>query len=174
MRTVTATAPTGVGWAVRVVWLPRWRPLARRFGGWRRKHRGPDVDLTPGLDVPSGGGGGGGFLDGLADDLAVAVVVIVGLLLFGLLAWWVLIPLLLLAVDAIVVVLLFVVAILTRVLLRRPWTVEATTPAAGGGEDRFATEVVGWREALRSRDEIAGKLRAGYPAPVVGTLHHRP
>jgi hypothetical protein len=173
---VNAVAPDGVAWAVRVVWRPRWRPLARRFGGWRRKRRHGDVDLTSGLDLPSGGGrggGGGGFFDGLADDLLVGIVVIVGLVVFGLLAWWLLIPLLLLAVDAVVVLLLLAAAIPARVLLRRPWTVEAATSVAGGGQNWFAAEVVGWRQALRVRNDIAEQLRAGRPAPVVGTLQRR-
>jgi hypothetical protein len=29
--------------------------------------------------------------------------------------------------------------------------------------DRFATDVVGWREALRTRDGIVDKIRLGYP-----------
>jgi len=48
-----------------------------------------------------------------------------------------------------------------RVLLRRPWTVEAITRRADGSELRVTTNVVGWRHALRTRDEIAQRLRAG-------------
>jgi hypothetical protein len=176
VRKITATTPDGTAWTVRVVWQPRWKALARRFGGWRRKRR-DSSSLLDGVDVPTGGGGGGhhgggGVLDSLFDDIVIAIVVIIGLVVAGALFWWVLLPLLLLALDAIVVVVLLALAIPARVLLRRPWTVEAVRRAAGGGE-WFATEVVGWREALRTRDEIADKIRLGYPAPVVGSLQRR-
>ena len=52
---------------------------------------------------------------------------------------------------------LLVLAVVGRVLFRRPWTVEAT---AGNG-DRVISEVVGWRAALRRRDEIAELLGRG-------------
>ncbi|NJC73004.1 hypothetical protein HC031_25280 [Planosporangium thailandense] len=176
MRTIMTATPGGAQWRVRVVWQPRWRKLARRFGGWRsarRNGRGGDLG---GFDIPTGGGGGGGgdgFLHGLADDIVVAIAVIVCLIVVGALFWWVLLPLLLLVIDMVVVVVLLAVAIPARVLLGRPWTVEAATAAPDDGEDYFVAEVVGWRRALRTRDEIAEKLRLGHPAPVVGTLRHR-
>ncbi|GII24426.1 hypothetical protein [Planosporangium mesophilum] len=176
MRTITTSSPDGVAWKVRVVWQPRWRALARRFGGWRRRRRG-DSSGVPNLDLPTGGGGGGGggdgFLGNLADDILVGLAVIVAMVVVGALFWWLLLPLLLLVLDVVVVLLLLAVAIPARVLFRRPWTVEAATPASDGGENYFVTEVVGWREALRTRDEIAEKLRMGYPAPLTGTLAHR-
>ncbi|MGC9667839.1 hypothetical protein ACNTMW_14950 [Planosporangium sp. 12N6] len=174
MRTITTSSPDGTEWKVRVVWQPRWRALARRFGGWRRNRRKGGVDIG-GLDVPTGGGGGGGdgFLGGLADDILVAIAVIVFLIVVGALFWWVLLPLLLLVVDLVVVILLLAVAIPARVLFRRPWTVEAARSVPDGGEEYFATEVVGWRHALGTRDEIAEKLRMGYPAPVTGALARR-
>ena len=71
--------------------------------------------------------------------------------------WWVLLPLLLIVIDLMVVLVLLVVTVVGRVLFRRPWTVEAT---AGNGQ-RIVAEVVGWRAALRRRDEIAELLRRG-------------
>jgi len=157
MRTIGVTTPDGATWDVRVVWQPRWRALARRFGGWRRRRKGEN-------------GGGGSGLDGLdipggSDDLAALVLVIIGLILFGLLFWFLLLPLLLLLVDVVVVILLLALAIPVRVLLRRPWTVEASRRGPDGeSTETVSTHVVGWRNALRARDEIADKLRAGYPA----------
>jgi hypothetical protein len=158
VRTIVATTPMGAQWRVRVVWQPRWRALARRFGGWRRKRHG------------DGGGGGGASFDlpfvGSLDDLVAALVAIVVLVLFGLLLWFVLLPLLLLLVDVIVVVVLLALAIPVRVLLRRPWTVEAVPVAPDRAVNRFTVQAVGWRRALSTRDEIAQKLSDGYPAPV--------
>jgi hypothetical protein len=84
-------------------------------------------------------------------------VVFVAAIAAAALFWWVLLPLLLVAVDLVVVLLLLVVAVVGRVLFRRPWTVEATS---GTGE-RVTVQVVGWRAALRRRDEIAGLLGRG-------------
>ncbi|WP_212998954.1 hypothetical protein [Winogradskya consettensis] len=158
MRTVTVQGTNGATWRVRVVWEPRWRALARRFGGWRRNRKnGPDLG---GLDLPSGnhsGGGGGGWGD-LGDDIAIGIAIIVGMIVFGVLFWWFLLPLLLLVLDVVVVVVLLIAGIVGRVLFRRPWIVEAT----GDGGAPVAAEVVGWRAALRSRDEIADRLRLGY------------
>jgi hypothetical protein len=169
VRTVTVTDPEGSTWRVRVVWQPRWRALARRYGGWRRKRRAGDLDVSDLANPPRGGGGRGGggssFIPDLGDDLLVALAVIAGLIVFGLLFWWLLLPLLLLVLDLVVVVVLAVLAIAGRVLFRRPWTV-----AAERDDERYVTEVVGWRHALHTRDDMAEKLRLGYPARQVGTL----
>ncbi|MEU4216118.1 hypothetical protein [Actinoplanes sp. NPDC026623] len=164
MRTVCVTAPEGIPWNVRVVWAPRWRALARRFGGWRSKRSGSgdafDGALQLGGDLPTSGGGGGGGGGGgfdLGDEIAaiaiILVVFVVGVALF----WWVLLPLLLVVLDIVIVLILLAMSIVARVLLRRPWTVEATAP----GQGRITNHVVGWRAALRRRDEIADSLRHG-------------
>jgi hypothetical protein len=81
--------------------------------------------------------------------------------------WLVLLPVLLLLLDLLVVIVLLALAIPARMLLRRPWTIEAVPIAPEGGQHRFATHVIGWRRAREVRDEIVQKLRDGYPAPVV-------
>jgi hypothetical protein len=150
-----------------VVWEPRWRALARRFGGWRRKRKkrdGGSGDVVNGAlqigdAAPSGRDGGGGGADGfdLGDAIIVIVIAFLALIVAAVLFWWVLLPLLLIAVDLMIVLVLLVVTVVGRVLFRRPWTVEAT---AGNGE-RVIAEVVGWRAALRRRDEMAESLRLG-------------
>ncbi|HEX6685199.1 MAG TPA: hypothetical protein VF062_20580 [Candidatus Limnocylindrales bacterium] len=161
MRTVNVKDSGGADWAVRVVWQPRWRALARRFGGWRRKRR--EKKEGGGFDLPDVGG--------IGDDIFAAILVIVGLILFGLLFWFLLLPMMLLLVDIVIVVLLMLLAIPARVLLRRPWTVEAYRPGTKPDtQEWFATDVVGWRKALEMRDHIAQRLGAGHPPPVVGTL----
>ena len=168
---MTVQTTTGATWRVRVVWEPRWRALARRFGGWRRKRRdgegGVDLGLSD-IDLPSGGGGGGGGgLSDLADDIVVLIAIVIGLILFGFLFWWLLLPLLLLVLDVVVVVVLVIVGAVSRVLFRRPWIVQATGEPGG----RVSAEVVGWRAALRTRDEMAEKLRLGYrPEDVVRSI----
>jgi hypothetical protein len=163
------SAPDGVSWRVRVVWEPRWRALARRYGGWRRRRGGRrggdgfDVPDTTGFGGGGGGHRGGGGFD-LGDDLVVGLAIVVGLIVFGLLFWWLLLPLLLLVVDMVVVVVLVVAGVVGRVLLRRPWTIRAV---AGPGTGPVTIRVVGWRAARRARDELADRLRAGLPA--VGT-----
>ena len=134
--------------------------MVSRFGAWRRNRRG-NAD-TANAVVSS-------VFDSVDDNILVGIVAVLGAVVAVLSAWWLILPLLLLALDVVVVVVLFVLAVLARVLFRRPWTVEAAT-GSGADEEWFATQVVGWREALRTRDEIADKLRAGNPVPVVGTL----
>ncbi|MGW5666588.1 hypothetical protein [Micromonospora sp. NPDC003776] len=107
-------------------------------------------------DAATSGSGGGGDFD-LGDAIIVLVVVFIAVIAAAALFWWVLLPLLLLAIDLVVVLVLLVLAVVGRVLFRRPWTVEAT--AANG--ETVTTEVVGWRAALRRRDEIAEVLRRG-------------
>jgi hypothetical protein len=148
---VDVTAPDGQRWQVRVRVAPRWRGLARKFGGWRRRR--------------SGSGGGGGFdlpwIDG-GDDFVAVILGIIALIVFGLLFWWVLLPLLLLVADAVLVVALMAVAIPARVLLGRPWTVEAVP--VDGDTGRVTVDVVGWRRAREKRDELAARLASGLPA----------
>jgi hypothetical protein len=173
VNTVEVTGPDGAVWQVRVAWMPRWRALARRFGGWRRARRDPvrpparrsgggDGDLS-GLANVDTGGHGGGWGD-LGDDILIAILVIIGMIVFGLLFWWVLLPLTLLVVDGVVVVALAVVAIPARILFRRPWTVEAVCR-----DERVELPVVGWRRATDVRDELAARIARGdRTLPLVG------
>jgi hypothetical protein len=161
VRTVSVTAPEGTPWNVRVVWAPRWRALARRFGGWRAERTGRSGDVVEGAlqaggDIPTPGGGSGGGLD-LGNEIAAIVLILVAFVVGVALFWWVLLPLLLVILDVVIVLILLALSIVARVLFRRPWTVEATAP----GHDRLTTHVVGWRAALRRRDETADSLRRG-------------
>ncbi|MBL7258221.1 hypothetical protein [Paractinoplanes lichenicola] len=165
MRTVTVTALDGARWDVRVVWEPRWRAMARRFGGWRSKRR-HDVDagdvLSGGADVSSNLGSSGGS-SSIADELVIVAVVLFAFVLAAVLFWWVLLPLLLIILDGLIVLALLAASAVARVLFRRPWIVRA---ASGSGEVS-EVEVVGWRAALRRRDEIADSLSHGL-TPVPG------
>jgi hypothetical protein len=167
VKTLTAQTPAGETWRVRVVWQPRWAALFRRFGAWRRKRKGEGT---------SGSSGDSPDVSGCAnfDGELGAIIFGIMLLLIGVVVFWFLVlPLLLLAVDIIVVMVLLLLAIPARVLFRRPWTVEAAYDD-GQVEKVFSADVVGWRRALETRDDIAAKLTQGFPAPVVGTLSTRP
>ncbi|MFF5290490.1 hypothetical protein [Paractinoplanes globisporus] len=164
MRTVAVTDLEGAEWRVRVVWAPRWRALARRFGGWRAKRTGKaaeaageSVNFGAKVAESGGGGGGGGGGHSLGDEIAVIALIFIAFVAAVALFWWVLLPLLLLVLDLAIVLILLAASIVARVLFRRPWTVEATTP----GRERVIHQVVGWRAALRRRDEMADSLRRG-------------
>src|SRR3954451_14313525 len=126
--------PAGTVWHVSIQWMPRWRALARRFGGWRDERgsrravsRTADWTPDPTMFFQSGGGGSGGFdLPDLADDFLGGLVAILVLILAVAVFWWVLIPLLLVVLDVTIVIILLIAGIIGRVLLHRPWTLEAT------------------------------------------------
>lgn len=68
----------------------------------------------------------------------------------------------LLVVEVALLALLVSAAIGSRVLLQRPWTVEAVSDAG----DRITWEVVGWRASGERRDEVVEMIRAGItPSP---------
>jgi hypothetical protein len=147
-------APDGRRWSVRRRWLPRmgaetvWGRFHRRFRQAMRRV-GDAADADPGC------------LDVLGEGLVAAVLVIIGLLLLV----FVVLPLLIAIVDVLIVVLLGLLSIVARVLLRRPWTVEATAATTDGSEP-LVWKVVGWRASGDKVDEVADALVAGvHPQP---------
>ncbi|HKO32160.1 MAG TPA: hypothetical protein VJY85_00285, partial [Candidatus Limnocylindria bacterium] len=113
------------------------------------------------------------------DDLVLGLLILVGLVVFGFAFWFLLLPLLLVVLDIFVLLLLFLLATAARVLLGRPWTVEAVATSSptrrrrttrrsrsrsADGEPRTITTLVrGWRNALRTRDRLAEALLQGAP-----------
>lgn len=137
----TVSSPDGNRWYVRRVWLP-WRPK------WRGKK---DLDMpnaADGLDAASGCAPEG------LDDVLVIVGIVIAVLLMIFFVW----PLLIALVEIVLLVLLVLLGVLARVVLRRPWIVEAT-PATGQG--RFRWKVVGWRRSGEVVDQVADQLAAG-------------
>jgi hypothetical protein len=101
---------------------------------------------------------GRGFdpLDGLGIlDSATAALLIAGALL---LICFVILPLLGVALELIVALAALAFGLFSRVVLRRPWVVEAR-PLDGGQPRRFAPR--GWRASGRAVEEIATALAAG-------------
>jgi hypothetical protein len=97
---------------------------------------------------------------GFFDDPIGAVALVLAWLLVLVLFWWLALPLLLLVLDVLVLVPLLLLGGLVKVLLRRPWRVEAVRPGPGRAGARHTVRdevaVAGWRRALRARDGNRG------------------
>lgn len=148
----SAEGQSGQNWVVRRRWTPRLGPdtvfgrLRRRFRAVRRRAKG----LGEGIDVVP---------DGCVDleSLLIGVVLIVVVLL----AIFFVIPLLVTLVDLVIVLLLALLGVVARIVLRRPWTIEAR---ADDGTV-LTWKVVGWRASGQRRVEIAEMLAAGITPP---------
>jgi hypothetical protein len=123
----TVTAPDGKTWKVGRRWAPR-RPHIRRA-------RGGDAMFD------------GFMFDDLWGVLLGILLVVVVLVLFNVLA---------IAVELLFVLVVLVAGVFGRVVLRRPWVVEAR---AGGESHEFP--VVGWRASEAKIDEISMRLGSG-------------
>jgi hypothetical protein len=146
MLRLTIDAPDGRHWTVQRRWLPRmgaetvWARFHRRFRQAMRR-AGDAADADPGC------------LEVFGEGVVAGALILIGLLLLI----FVLLPLLFAVVDLIIVVLLALLSVAGRVLLRRPWTVEATS-----ADGLAATwKVVGWRASDDKIREVAANLAAG-------------
>jgi hypothetical protein len=141
------TDPGGMEWRVR----PRWRigPEIR----FRRRRDDGGVDGLPDL----------GDL-GAADEAAGAIVLVLGLVVLAVLAVVFVWPLLALAVELLIALILVLAGLVARIVLRRPWIVEASTP---GGASRLRYRVRGYRAMRRVCAELADRLAAGDREPTV-------
>lgn len=127
--------PQGRQWRVRRRWLTIRRPK------WHRKD-GPDLDVLDVLD--------------LGDDpisLAIGVLLLIGA---GALLGIFLLPLVLFLGELLLLVPLAALGILGRLLLRRPWTIEARH-----GPTVVRTQVVGWHDSTREIARLASQVRLG-------------
>lgn len=143
-------------WLIRRRWVARfgperwWERIADRVDARRRRRRerggaSDALDLADGCAV-----------DALS-DLALVAVVVVAVVVFVLFVW----PLLLALVDLLALLVLAVAGGVARVLLRRPWAVDAV--ADDGRAHRW--RVVGWRASGRVRDAVAAALARGEVPP---------
>ncbi len=138
--------PDGRRWTVRRRWLPGagreslFRRFVRRYRAWFG-HTRDALDADPGcLEF---------FGEGLAVGLALLVLTVVLVL--------VVIPLLAALVDLLLLLLVGAMGVAARVLLGRPWVVEAV--ADDGRELR--REVVGWRASGAVCRDVAAFLADG-------------
>jgi hypothetical protein len=147
-------APDGRTWRVRRHWLPRLRedrwPV--RFRRWAREL----VRDVRARDVFEGVGC-------VADLLEAAAVVAVGLavVVLVLLLAFVVAPVVFALVDALVVLVLAGLGVLARVVLRRPWTVEALA----SDDERAEWKVVGFRASGALKHDLRARLEAGVALP---------
>jgi hypothetical protein len=153
MRQRTVRAPDGRSWVVRRRWMPRvgagtaWSRLNRRS---RRstKHAETVGDVSL-------------FSAFVVDDFAVVVrwvvIVVVATLLIVVSAFAAVVEIALLAI-------LLLIGILTRILLDRPWTIEAT-PDEG---EALKWQATGWRASTERLDQIATLLESGITPPLDG------
>lgn len=155
----TVTTPAGDVWRVRRLWAPRLQGESLLARAWRRMGRARRVGRGIGESDP------GCFMD-FSDGLVVGLLVIAAVLL---LIFFV-IPLLAALVDVVILVVLTLLGIVARVLFRRPWVIEATTPA----RPRHTWRVIGWRASGEAVDDIADALAHGHPPPAGYELSPRP
>jgi hypothetical protein len=129
-----------VTWSVRRRWLPHreGKGVIQRF----RKNSKPDA--ADFVDLPFDIDGGAGLVVAL-----VIGVVLVVLLIFG----W---PVILLGIDLAWLVLVGVLGLIGRIVLRRPWRIEAVSKT-----ERRSWFVKGYRAAGQERDEIARRFQHG-------------
>lgn len=139
------TSPDGARWRVRLRWLDRPLPdLRKRFREHREENSGENL-----LD-------GFWFID-TADSPWVGIALSVALILLVFL----LLPLIGIAIELILIVLLLGSGLIGRVVLRRPWTVEAQNLDTAEHSTSYA--VKGWQRSRRAATEIATAIEASGP-----------
>ena len=131
------TAFDGREWRVGRRWIPwRWR--------WRRPVDGVD-DLADGAGCLADG------LDGILGAIALAIALVLFVLFV--------LPVLIALVELVLLALLVLLGVAVRILLRRPWIVDAN-PVGSVGLPR-SWKVVGWRRSAEVIQEVATQLQAG-------------
>jgi hypothetical protein len=139
------TSPDGDRWQVRRRWLDRGLPKLGK--GFRRGRE--EAEDSGFLDGAFGFEGLAGTAVALV-AIAVAVAVVV-----------VLLPLIGVALELVLLILLFTSGLFGRIVLRRPWTVEAID--LDDGERSVAFAVKGFGEAGRAAEELAVTISASGP-----------
>jgi len=139
------TSPDGTRWRVRRRWLDRPLPdLHKRFSEYREENSGDGM-----LD-------GFWFIDA-GDSPWAGIAIAVGVILLVFL----LLPLIGVAIELILLVLLLGSGLIGRVVLRRPWTVEAQNLNAAEHSASYA--VKGWQRSGRAAREIATTIELSAP-----------
>jgi hypothetical protein len=139
------TSPDGDRWRVRRRWLDRGLPKLGR--GFRRGRKEAEDS---------------GFLDGILafEGLLGTVIGLIGIVLAAAVVI-VLLPLLGIALELALLVLLLASGLFGRIVLRRPWTVEAIN--LDDGERSLAFGVKGFGAAGHAAEELATTISASGP-----------
>ena len=149
MGGIQVTSPDGARWQVRRRWLDRPLPdLRRRFREYREEGSGGDV-----LDSFW-------FVD-FADSVWVGIVLAILVVLVA----FVLLPLIGVALELTLLILLLGSGLIGRVVLRRPWTVEAVNLEDSRRSAAYA--IKGWRRSGRAVTEITTAISAAGPPELI-------
>ncbi|HEV7774091.1 MAG TPA: hypothetical protein VGO48_12480 [Conexibacter sp.] len=147
------TAPDGERWRVRRRWLDR--PAPRPWTRWRRSRKRKDDSEAGGGWLSDAALTGVDSLGGLG--LVIGAVVVIALLVF------VLLPLIGIAFELALLIGFVMSGLFGRVVLRRPWTIEAVSLDEPGRRSAFA--VTGWRRSRRSLAALASAIETtGLPS----------
>jgi len=154
------TAPDGGRWRVRRRWLER--PARRRSLRFApNRLRGEDLLDVAWLPDPSS------LLDA-ADNPRAGIALVAGGVLLVAIVVVALLPLLGVALELAVPLSLAGSGVVGRLLLRRPWTIEAVNLERPG--ERTAFTVVGWRRSRRAIAALAAAIAAnGVPSALPET-----
>jgi hypothetical protein len=95
-----------------------------------------------------------------ADNPLAGVAFLLGVVVVAAIVWFFLVPLLLVLLDAAVLLVLAAAGVIAKVVLRRPWEVEAVGPA-----DRLTWRVVGWGRSRRAVAAVTQRLGRGEVPP---------
>lgn len=142
------TAPDGGRWRVRRRWLERPIPnLRRRYKANRAEVTpGHILDAAPNLDL-------GEAFAGDSPAAVIAAIVLMVVVVF------VVLPLLGVALELIGVLFLVGAGLFGRVVMGRPWIVEAVN--LDNPKQRAAFEVKGWRKSSETLKELRDEVTAG-------------
>jgi hypothetical protein len=137
-------SPDGRRWRVRRRWVDRPVPSLREW--FRRGRREVDgEDVVDGLFVADG-------FDGLG---AIGAAIAIGVLIL------VLLPVLGVALELVALLLVLTYGLFARIVLRRPWIVEACD--VEDEEDRVAFAIKGWRASSVALRELRTAIAAAGP-----------
>jgi hypothetical protein len=139
------TSPDGDRWRVRRRWLDRGLPKLGK--GFRRGRK--EAEDSGFLD-------GAFAFEGLAGTAIALVAIVVAVVMVV-----VLLPLIGVALELVLLVLLLASGLFGRVVMRRPWTVEAID--LDDGERSVAFAVTGFGEAGRAAEELAATISVSGP-----------
>lgn len=150
MRGRVVTAPNGERWRVGRRWLNRSPP--KPWTRWRRERTRSDDELAAGW-LPEAVLNGVDSLGGLG--FVIGAVVVLALLVL------VLLPLLGIAFELAIAIGFVLSGLFGRVVLRRPWTIEAVSLDAPARRSAFA--VTGWRRSRRALAALAATIETTGP-----------
>ena len=140
----SVASPDGRKWKVRRRWTER--PVSGLRERWRRTRKEVDgEDVFDGLM----------FADGVEGFGAIGAALAIGALIL------ILLPLVGVALELVVLLLVLVYGLFARVVLRRPWIIDAVD--VEDGEERVAFAVKGWRDSSAALRELRTAIAAAGP-----------